>query len=689
MERRQRWRYVGSVNFLARLLVFAAIVGTLVRAEVHAVVADAAPCGGEPLIAAVVAGIFGGDAGGGDVNEDARASAADLIAAGQFGDAPPCPAGSARLALNVANHTGKQVARVTLTGRRLRCDCAADEQSTSFHETFECLGTAARPCGEIGGLAPGQWLVSLRVDEPATGQVQYRRELLVAGSEPQVSAWTAFATVLTVDRPGNTGIGSLRNRIQLARNEAKPLLIRFDDEVFPAGEATVIPLTFQLTTLDSDDVTIDATDALGLTGNRVVDAQGAPFGAFSVSGARNHLIGLRLRGVGGEDRDVVRVAGANADGNVLEQLIVDSTASGDGIGIDDGAGNDFMETATVVRDCEVRAAGDKGIKVTTGAFARIERSWVHDNLNGGVQATLGGHVLAIDNLVERNAGIGGENGFAVQGLEEGDTLSTMTLAGNLVRDNGGNGLSVRAFAAAVVADTAFVGNGTGGVRVFNDVGGPALAVIEGSALACNALDGIVVADDSLADLGGGRFASAGDNAFAFNGGAGIGFDLRNTSTQEVAAVWSQWTSCGAGVSCDEERVQRTDVRDLGGGTRISPAVAATGLGAPAVTAVSPGRGRAGELLRIFGAGFDAVAGYGDANCGSVAAANGCAPVRGNCVLIDGVPAAIEAVTPTMLVVRWPFTCLEPVPLRVAVARADGPATSDAMTVCSGAASARE
>jgi hypothetical protein len=655
------------------------VVGSLAR---PAAAAAQSGCGGATLVAEVVAGIFGRDAAAADVNRDERLGAADLVAAAQFGDPPSCPQAPALLQLDVDNRSGARVLQVALRGTRLGCDCLAGDLATSFAQTFTCLGPEPRRCGHIGGLAPGEWLLEFRVDQPDLGQVQYRRALLVGADGPVVARWTAFAAVLVVDDPDNTGIGSLRNRIQLARTAPKPLLIRFDDEVFPAGEAVLVPITFPLTTLDSDDVTIDGIDARGLAGNRGVDAQEQPFGAFSVSGARNHLIGLRLRGAGGDDRDLLQVAGAAADGNRFEGLIIEGPASGDGIGVDD-----FGTRATVIRDCEIRGARDKGIKVTAGAHARIENSWIRGNANGGIQATLGGHVLVVDSVVEANAGVGGENGLAVQGLDEVDALSTLTAAGTLVRDNGGNGLSVRAYATAVVADSAFVGNGTGGMRVFNDVGAPALAAVEGSAFACNLLDGVVVTDDSAADLGGGAFASPGDNAFAYNGESGAGFDLRNISSNAVAAAFSQWDSCGRSVVCNESAVLATDVRDGGAGVSITPAVAPGGLGVPVVTRVEPERGRAGDLLRIFGSGFDAVNAYGGRACEAPAEANGCNPVRGNCVTIAGEAAEVVAATPTMLLVRRPFTCLEPVALQVSVAGVDRPATSGAVEVCGSAAGA--
>jgi hypothetical protein len=46
-----------------------------------------------------------------------------------------------------------------------------------------------------------------------------------------------------------------------------------------------------------------------------------------------------------------------------------------------------------------------------------------------------------------------------------------------------------------------------------------------------------------------------------------------------------------------------------------------------------------------------------------------------------VSAPVEAVTPTMLVVRWPFTCVEPVPLVVKVDQGATGTMSAPMVVC--------
>jgi len=101
-----------------------------------------------------------------------------------------------------------------------------------------------------------------------------------------------------------------------------------------------------------------------------------------------------------------------------------------------------------------------------------------------------------------------------------------------------------------------------------------------------------------------------------------------------------------------------------------------------VTAVFPNKGREGDLLRIFGSGFNVIDGhFAEDSCADVAGRNRCVPLRGNCVRIGGLSAPIEAVTPTMLVVRWPFTCIEPVDLDVTVDQGATGATSEPFTVC--------
>jgi hypothetical protein len=413
-----------------------------------------------------------------------------------------------------------------------------------------------------------------------------------------------------------------------------------------------------------------------------VDAGGLPIGVLSITGAHNHIIGLRLRDAGEGNRDALNISGPQAEANIVEQVIVDGATSADGIGIDQSAGTDFAESANVVWNCEVRGAADKGIKVTTGSHARIENCWVHDNVNGGIQAALGGHVQAWYNVVERNQGGSAQNGLSANPLDSPSAgeFSELLTQGNISRGNGANGISVRA-SVAEIRDDYLAGNGSSGLRVFNDVGDPADARVEGTSAVCNGVDGAVVADASTADLGGGPLGSPGNNAFTQNNLPGGGANLRNSTDLVVYALDNQWENCGSGSVCDYGRIAALDLSDHGLNTIFFPAQAHRAQPL-LLAAVSPTKGRQGELLRIFGSGFNVIDGhFAEDNCSDVAGRNRCFPLRGNCVRIGGVSAPVEAVTPTMLVVRWPFTCIGPVKLVVSVDQGPTGSTSQPLTVC--------
>jgi hypothetical protein len=515
--------------------------------------------------------------------------------------------------------------------------------------------------------------------------VQYATSLLVADTAPNRLRVTAFPSVISVRTISDPGDGSLRQALQRAAAQPKPLLIQFDPVVFPPGVPTTIRLAFQLPVLNTDDVTIDGTDPGGAVGNRVIDAGAQPITALVVAGARNRLIGLRVQNVGGSNRDVVSIAGPLAQGNVIERSFVQTSGGADGIGIDDRAGTDFTDTLNIVRECEVSGAADKGIKVTTGAHARVERSWIHDNVNGGVQATLGGHVQVWQSLVERNRGGTAQNGLSANASDDGTgtaAASELQSWGTIARGNGANGVSVRGLATAELQDDYLAVNGSSGLRVFNDVGPPAQARVEGASMVCNAVDGAVVANTSTADFGGGTLGSAGNNGFTQNNLPAGGSNFRNATTLEVQAVNNQWEHCGRGATCDDAAIAALDLSDHGGHTTFVPAQAQRAPHVPVVTGVAPAKGREGELLRIFGSGFNVIDGhFAQDQCADVVGRNRCVPLRGNCVRINGVSAPVEAVTPTMLVVRWPFTCTERVLLVVTIDLGTTGATSVPVAAC--------
>jgi hypothetical protein len=380
---------------------------------------------------------------------------------------------------------------------------------------------------------------------------------------------------------------------------------------------------------------------------------------------------------------VVNISGALAEANVIERCHIEGSSSADGVGIDQGAGSDFDVTANVVRDCEISAAADKGVKVTLDAYARVERCAIHDNANGGIQATLGGHVQASHNLVERNRGSTAQNGLSVNARDDGSAtgFSELVTWGNIARGNGANGISVRAFSVARLKDDYLAANASSGLRVFNDVGPAASAVVEGTSMVCNGVDGGVVADTSTADFGGGFGNSAGNNAFTQNNLPNGGANLRNATGAQIGAVNNQWEHCRGGTTCDDAQIAAFDLSDHGANTSFMPAQAQRAQ-QPLLTGVVRGKGEQGELLRIFGSGFNAIDGhFAEDQCTDVAGRNRCVPLRGNCVQINGIAATVEAVTPTMLVVRWPFTCVGPVPLVVKVDQGASVATSNTLTVC--------
>jgi hypothetical protein len=275
--------------------------------------------------------------------------------------------------------------------------------------------------------------------------------------------------------------------------------------------------------------------------------------------------------------------------------------------------------------------------------------------------------------------------LAVQGFDALSGASRLSSRGDVVRRNGANGAAVRGFALGQIRDGYLAANGSSGLRVFNDVGAPAAGSAEGTTLACNGVDGAVVADASRLDLGGGELGSQGNNALTQNDLPGGGANLRNATVNVVNAVNNQWEHCGNGTSCNDQAIAARDLSDGGLRTVFVPAQASRGLETPIVTRVSPAKGRVGELLRIYGLHFNAIDGhFNELACDDVGGRNQCIPLRGNCVRIGGLSAPVEAVTPTMLVVRWPLTCVVPVPLVVTVDQGSVGIASEPVSVCGNA-----
>lgn len=562
--------------------------------------------------------------------------------------------------------------RARVQGRLLAASCRSSEGWQPVYQQELTDGEV-----QLGRLHPGLWLHRIEVLEPDNGQVQNRRSLLLAEPARNNLEWLLYAEVFTVrDTSDSLHPESLRSALLRARTAAKPFLIRFDEDAFPAGTPRQIVLANPLPPLDSSMVTIDGFDSDGNPALREIDAGGQPFPALSILGNRNRILGLTLKNSGANDRDVVSIRGPDAWGNLLEQCRVQVAASADGIGIDDRAGSDFGLSANVVRSCEVTGAFDKGIKVTTGATAVVERSWIYGNQNGGVQATLGGRVLVRDSVVETNGGLSAQNGLSANGAapQQPEAPAWLIAIGNIIRDNGGNGVSARAHSLVVLDHNVITGNRRDGLRAQEVEGRAPWLRVGGSTFACNQAAGIVIEQASLADFGGGPAMSPGGNLFAWNGLALPRANLVLLGTNSVWAVQNLWQSCVASESCSAAQVRRAELAGRPEQVELGE-VGPPPLLPPRVHSVRPRLPNAGEPVRVFGEHF--VAPQTDATlvCGPLPRPRECpAPDAALCATVGGVSAEIEAVTPGMLVLRMPFPCVEPVPLLVHTPAGSSPPT---------------
>jgi hypothetical protein len=164
--------------------------------------------------------------------------------------------------------------------------------------------------------------------------------------------------------------------------------------------------------------------------------------------------------------DVVVFLSANANRGTIVNCRVDGRRAAfstkftgkDGIQTVQGAGA-TPALANRVKMTEVTGAQDKGIKAVSG-YLIVEDSWIHHNLDGGVQATLGGNVEVYRSLVERSGyNTAGAltsvlaNGISIQaGTSTSDTPVLLTSNGNIIRDNASRGISVRFRSTATITN---------------------------------------------------------------------------------------------------------------------------------------------------------------------------------------------------------------------------------------------
>jgi hypothetical protein len=579
-------------------------------------------------------------------------------------------------------------------------------------------------------------------------QNQYTKTVIIAADPngaPNLISWTAFKTVLTVDRtddisanptpqcpsaPGTTTC-TLRQAMLAGTSAAAPLLIQFDPVVFPPASATTVQLS-QATALPiaGYQMTIDGTDPDGNPSLRgdpyhrvvVLPASGATF-TFSNQFAR--LVGLSINrptlSNGATPQDVIRFDGTlgpchqsavincriNGGGSALTaKLSAHDCISGFG-----GAGANWA-TANVVHNTEVTACPDKGVKSTTLAHLTVQNSWLHHNLGGGVQATLSGNIKAEGNVIEfsgYNATTqvtDTANGLAANGSNSAiapispNTPSELETNGNIVRSSSARGISVQELSTATITNDFSCGainaatNGQNGIAIFNSTASAASAVVRGTTSIYNGRNGATVTDQSIGDFG--QDVAHGNNAFtqnATNSALG-GHNLDGSTAQAtVSAIGNQWQHCYADPSNPGAVCDGPIALDLNGSINASapqPYRAAAGTLPVVINSIVPAKAAAGDLVRIVGSGFNAIDSFpSGGNCTTTIQQNNtCDPLVGNCVQYETstgqwLDLPVQAVTPTHLVVQLPanFTCARPGTLRVQRRDYTGAIVSGTTTFC--------
>src|SRR5437870_11864567 len=367
---------------------------------------------------------------------------------------PVCP-GTATLTVFVENLSGAPTIAVELDGE-LAADAAtcAGSGATSYRETMTCTGSGVVRCGQLAALQPGTWVhrLSVTVPGPAT-QPQAQRLVLVAGSPAEVSnalVWTVYPETFVVQA---ASAAELQARLDVAtaytRENPGPALVTFSADAFPGAMTPQRiyllqpPCSLDVThnrcspdgTWDGwtagvcflgDRIVVDALDRSAQPGGVILSVDTCGRQVLRLYGSENVLRGLVFEGSRKPNPtppcqvDAVAMTGARARRNRIEQSLFVGPTCGDTVSVDGDAGqpDDDGPGDNVIVDGRITSAADKGVKVDFGGFLTIERTCLHDNRNGGIQSTLGGHVVAIENVVQHNVAGAAQRGLPGQGATD-------------------------------------------------------------------------------------------------------------------------------------------------------------------------------------------------------------------------------------------------------------------------------
>lgn len=590
-------------------------------------------------------------------------------------DAAPCPT-TATLSVYADNESDDDTLTLHVSGQLL------DESSTcsvqgevTYETTLNCTGSGSRFCGVIPGLRPGAWAHTVTTTVTGSDEQHQATQLVLVGADgggSNVLEWTIYPRTFVVDTLVDDEFHAeiAAAKAYTASHAGRFALVTFARESFPSAQSPgVIPLGFTVLAnnqhqceasvlcgkparqtricLDASRIVVDALDDRGEPGAAVLTIGKCATSLMRIVGSDNTLRGLDLVGSLKTDPtiplDTLVFSGATARRNRLEHAIVRGPTMGDGVSIEGGAGAPDGATAAdiVLEDTTIMGAEDKGVKVRDGSHLTVADSCVHDNRNGGVQSTFGGHARVERSVVQFNVPGAAENGLSVGVPEDIAAESTLETDGNIIRFAGSRGVSIVNNASAVLLNDFVAENQDVGIRIeTTEPGVTPTASLRGVAMACNHA---VVSRECVSEAGarcvenndctiacgnlfiegvgmavgqcptcdrpnpidlGPSGADAGRNAFALNprnstsGGANFRNALLDTSPTLLVARGNQWEHCGTKAACDIEAVKAEDLRpaasvDIGApsGPRSGPA--------PVIVDVFPRRPRKGDLVRVY------------------------------------------------------------------------------------------
>lgn len=677
--------------------------------------------------------------------------------------ATPTPGGAD---LDVSLHSVASVDRtLNVYGTRLSGPPAAG-RSTTFERLGLLVGAGSTDVQSFGGLAPGIWLH--RIEVIASGQEQWRQSLVVA--DPSVANqidWRLFDDVWIVNDGGDSGDGicdascTLRDAITTVNTAGGSSLVRFDPGLnsITLSQLAGLPITAANTTIDATDDGGNPSAVAPFAARtfplliHLVAPNLAPgpgdcpcnegdAGVLRVQAADVELRGLSLRRQHAAegticcgDQDLVAYDAGSA-GSILADSRLDGGAEAM-VDANVPQGQTFPPTGkdcvdadstgatsldpVLVRNSEIRFCFDRGLKSKIGVL-RIEDSWIHHNLRGGVFAQ-SPEVGSDEGAVELYRSLLEENG---QNCPSGDPTNcgvsqviTRTEASeastqgpftrldtdaNVLRNGVLQGLFFQDSSLGQVQNDYVCGinrgSGGKGLLVKKLTGDAGDLVVRGSAFVYNDDAGVKLDDVIAADLGLNGGVDAGHNAFTQNGA----IPRRNVVNAlqvpipVVAAQGNQWQRCYAvptpvATTCDEPAVRDGDTNNnIGNSDRVdvaNPQPHADG-GPIVLTAVTPSKQVAGGAVRLSGSGFDAISGHAGGvggDCLDLASLNSCSPLQGMCIefLVEGVwteATDVIGVTPTTLTVLAPASCDEVSHVRVRRLDLDGvPVVSNELPFC--------